>query len=123
MSSASWNPYNKVVQDEVDGTIDHEATNKVRQELGLATPWNPIIGEFEVGYPAAHLELPGTSGLRAGLYRNKKTGHVYRAYASAVNATNKSDGQVMVQYRDVHEDTNYVREVEEFREKFRKVDL
>lgn len=43
-----WNPYNKVVQDHRDGTIDHEATNRERKKRGLPTPWTPALGDIEV---------------------------------------------------------------------------
>jgi hypothetical protein len=44
-----WNPWNKVVQDHRDGTIDHEATNAERSKRGLAVPWTAEIGKIEVG--------------------------------------------------------------------------
>ncbi len=43
-----WNPYNKVVQDHQDGTIDHEATDRERSARGLPTPWTPATGKVEV---------------------------------------------------------------------------
>lgn len=43
-----WNPYNKVVQDHRDGTIDHEATNRERAARGLPVPWTPALGDIEV---------------------------------------------------------------------------
>lgn len=43
-----WNPYNKVVQDHRDGTIDHERTNQERSKRGLPVPWTPEIGDKEV---------------------------------------------------------------------------
>lgn len=43
-----WNPYNKVVQDHRDGTIDHEATNIERAKRGLPVPWKPEFGDKEV---------------------------------------------------------------------------
>jgi hypothetical protein len=43
-----WNPYNKVVQDHHDGTIDHEATNRERAKRGLPVPWRPEMGKKEV---------------------------------------------------------------------------
>ncbi len=42
-----WNPFNKVVQDHRDGTIDHDATNRERQARGLPTPWTPKMAETE----------------------------------------------------------------------------
>jgi hypothetical protein len=33
-----WNPYNKVVQDHRDGTIDYGATNRERAKRGLPVP-------------------------------------------------------------------------------------
>jgi hypothetical protein len=47
-----WNPFNKVVQDHRDGTIDHEATNRERARRGLPVPWTPEIGGVEVHEPA-----------------------------------------------------------------------
>jgi len=46
-----WNPYNKVVQDHRDGTIDEKRTNEVRARLGLRVPWTPKIGKKEVDQP------------------------------------------------------------------------
>lgn len=43
-----WNPYNKVVQDHRDGTIDHAATNRERAKRGLPIPWTPAMGHKEV---------------------------------------------------------------------------
>ena len=43
-----WNPYNKVVQDHRDGTIDHEATNRERAARGLPVPWTPALADIEV---------------------------------------------------------------------------
>lgn len=43
-----WNPWNKVVQDHRNGTIDHEATNRERQQRGLPVPWTPEMGGVEV---------------------------------------------------------------------------
>ena len=43
-----WNPFNKVVQDHRDGTIDVEVTNAVREAKGLTIPWTPEIAEIEV---------------------------------------------------------------------------
>ena len=43
-----WNPYNKVVQDHRDGTIDYEATDRERAKRGLPIPWTPRIGDKEV---------------------------------------------------------------------------
>ncbi len=42
-----WNPWNKVVQDHRDGTIDHEATNRERAARGLPVPWTPAMAETE----------------------------------------------------------------------------
>ena len=44
-----WNPWNKVVQDHRDGTIDQEATNVERAKRNLPVPWEPGMAEFEVG--------------------------------------------------------------------------
>lgn len=44
-----WNPYNRVVQDHRDGTIDHARTNIERAKRGLPVPWTPAIGKKEVG--------------------------------------------------------------------------
>ncbi len=43
-----WNPWNKVVQDHRDGTIDFAATNRERAARGLPVPWRPAMGEHEV---------------------------------------------------------------------------
>jgi hypothetical protein len=47
-----WNPFNKVVQDHRNGTIDLSLTNQERAKRGLRTPWTPAIGEKEVMEPA-----------------------------------------------------------------------
>ena len=43
-----WNPYNKVVLDHRNGTIDIQATNVERLKRGLHVPWTPELGEQEV---------------------------------------------------------------------------
>lgn len=43
-----WNPYNKVVQDHRDGTIDHAATDRERARRGLPVPWTPEMADVEV---------------------------------------------------------------------------
>jgi len=43
-----WNPYNKVVQDHRDGTIDYEATDIERTKRGLPAPWTPQFADKEV---------------------------------------------------------------------------
>ena len=42
-----WNPYNKVVQDHRDGTIDIEKTNRARKKRGLPVPWTPDMADIE----------------------------------------------------------------------------
>jgi len=46
-----WNPWNKVVQDHRDGTIDMERTNEERAKRGLAVPWSPEIADRETREP------------------------------------------------------------------------
>jgi hypothetical protein len=46
-----WNPWNKVVQDHRDGTIDHYLTNKERAERGLPVPWTPEMADTELRQP------------------------------------------------------------------------
>ena len=46
-----WNPWNKVVQDCRDGTIDHERTNHERHLRGLPTPWTPAMADTECREP------------------------------------------------------------------------
>lgn len=46
-----WNPWNKVVQDHRDGTIDHMRTNEERVKRGLLVPWTPAMGNKEVHEP------------------------------------------------------------------------
>ena len=50
-SSVMWNPWNKVVQDHRDGTVDHEATNYVRAALGLKVPWTIEVAREEGAKP------------------------------------------------------------------------
>lgn len=53
------------------------------------------------------------------LYKNKKTGNIYRHLAFGINATNKVDGQKVVIYcPDNNEHTIFVREEKEFFETF-----
>jgi len=53
------------------------------------------------------------------LYRNKKTGDIYRFLAFGIDTTNARDGMpVMIYCPDDNEHTIYVREAEEFEEKF-----
>ena len=53
--SVYWNPYNKVVQDHRDGTIYENATNAVREKLGLKVPWSSRLGRREVKERAVYL--------------------------------------------------------------------
>lgn len=43
-----WNPYNKVVLDHRNGSIDIPYTNAERARRGLVIPWTPEIGEKEI---------------------------------------------------------------------------
>jgi hypothetical protein len=43
-----WNPWNKVVQDHRDGTIDHDLTNIERAKRGLPVPWTSAMAGVEV---------------------------------------------------------------------------
>lgn len=43
-----WNPFNKVVQDHRDGTIDMSATNRERALRGLSVPWTIELADVEV---------------------------------------------------------------------------
>ena len=53
------------------------------------------------------------------LYRNKKTGNIYRKLAIGVDHTNERDGTLVVIYcPDDNEHTIFVREENEFEEKF-----
>lgn len=58
-------------------------------------------------------------------YRNKKTGKVYFAFGLVENQTNDQAGQAMVSYRSREDGERkvYVREVQEFLEKFERVVL
>jgi len=65
--------------------------------------------------------------VEVGKYINIKTGNEYFVLDFAVNATNEQDGQDMVIYtlaETAHYPTrkNYVREIEEFEVKFKKVE-
>lgn len=46
-----WNPYNKVVQDHRDGTIDRRLTNAFRMFAGLPVPWTPELADKEAHEP------------------------------------------------------------------------
>jgi hypothetical protein len=50
----AWNPFNKVVQDHRDGTIDRRATDVERVKRGLPVPWMPEIGGREVHEPPVY---------------------------------------------------------------------
>jgi len=43
-----WNPWNKVVQDHRDGTVNRERTNEARAMRGMPVPWTPAMGASEV---------------------------------------------------------------------------
>ena len=53
-----------------------------------------------------------------GTYKNNKTGDLYEVIEFAINATNAQDGQEMVIYKKVDKDQKFVREKNEFFEKF-----
>jgi hypothetical protein len=46
-----WNPFNKVVQDHRDGTINHVRTEVERRARSLPVPWSPALGEIECSQP------------------------------------------------------------------------
>jgi hypothetical protein len=46
-----WNPYNKVVQDHRNGTIEITLTNQERSKRGLVVPWTPEISTKEIQEP------------------------------------------------------------------------
>ncbi len=57
------------------------------------------------------------------LYRNKKNNKFYELEWSATDCTNKRDGILVYIYSPISDKTiKYVREVEEFLEKFEVVD-
>lgn len=57
--------------------------------------------------------------MKNNIFRNKKTGNLYRLLFTSTNCTNKDDGKLMIIYTD---DTRiFVREAEEFFEKFERV--
>lgn len=61
-----WNPFNKVVQDHRDGTINHRLTNAFRMFAGLPIPWTPAMAEEEVRQPPIFWERnPPTPPARA----------------------------------------------------------
>ena len=52
-------------------------------------------------------------------YKNNKTGGIYFVQlANIINTTNANDGQIMVKYVAVGERQWFVREIEEFKQKF-----
>jgi hypothetical protein len=52
-------------------------------------------------------------------YINKKTKEIYKIIDLAINTTNKDEGNTMVIYLSVQDNTRiYVREYDEFNEKF-----
>jgi len=56
------------------------------------------------------------------LYKNKKNGKLYGTIGTALNATNAQDGQAMILYAPLEENTvPFVREHAEFFEKFEEV--
>ena len=55
-----------------------------------------------------------------GMWLNDKNKVPYEATGLAINATNNSDGQVMVIYKNV-DGLEFVREVHEFKNKFTKL--
>ena len=59
------------------------------------------------------------------LYRNKKKGTLYKLIGTAINCTNAQDGQIMLiyePYEQKEEHLVFVRERNEFYEKFELVD-
>ena len=59
------------------------------------------------------------------LYRNKKKGTLYKLIGTAINCTNAQDGQIMLIYEPFEQGDEpliFVRERQEFYEKFEFVD-
>jgi hypothetical protein len=53
------------------------------------------------------------------IYRHKKTGKHYRVYSmDIINCTNANDDQIMVWYKDKVGNKSFVREKQEFLERF-----
>lgn len=55
------------------------------------------------------------------VYRNKKNGEAYHTLHTAYNATNSADNELMVVYYSKKHDMSFVREINEFKEKFEYV--
>jgi len=58
------------------------------------------------------------------MFRNKKSKKIYMVLKTGINATNKQDGQVMVEYyaeHDVEFENPFYREINEFMEKFEEI--
>ena len=65
---------------------------------------------------------------KQGFYKNNKTGNIYYAEKTLINATNVNDGEKMVEYYSygnqfVHFDEGYCRNYGEFLEKFTKANI
>ena len=56
------------------------------------------------------------------LWANNKNNLFYEILGVATNKSSEQDGERMVIYRRYDGETNYVRELTEFRAKFKKVD-
>jgi len=61
--------------------------------------------------------------IKFGSYENIKTKEIYVVLDFATNATNAQDGEQMVLYKYPPTQKSYVREVQEFKSKFRKFEV
>lgn len=57
-----------------------------------------------------------------GMFRNIKTKDFYMVFYAAIDATNARDGAAVVVYRKLGSDQMFVRDLDEFREKFERVE-
>ena len=56
-------------------------------------------------------------------YQNIKNNTIYSIVELVTNSTNANDGEQMVLYKDVNTNKMYVREIEEFKTKFKKYEV
>lgn len=78
--------------------------------------------EYQRGYNAAHAAVSKQIRVQAQKFTHKKTGKIYRRIAHGIDCTNSRDGLLVVIYcSEDAGDEIYVREANEFLDKFEEV--
>lgn len=109
---------------ERDGTVDLEILTKQINELkaSLAQAKCDTNEEYQRGWNEAMAAIENMQISLAPPFIHKKTGNIYRRIGHGIDCTNSRDGTLVVIYcSEENGDEIYVREANEFLQKFEEV--